>query len=275
MFPGLPQNVSLSACGSRCLRVAWQPPGSADASAHELLRYELVVSGDQEGDTRVVNISPHSVVATFRNLRLGARLVAKVRAVASAGPSTWVDGASSVTVIHPPSAPHKLSVDLAHAASPAQLSRSLPRSSFAEKPSGGTSGGDEDARAWVKISWARPLETGSGDDSRAVAYELVQTLVETEETQSGPAARAVSTNPNVLTSFASAAQAPAEEGRCLDEKLVSVLHEHQVIDHHSEVHTSAYVLKGCVYTWRVRAINAAGACGRGQGVARRHAFRHN
>ena len=73
-----PQDVSL-ALGPRGLAVTWleSSPSPADDGKQELLRYEIVVSGDQEGDTRAASISPESTVVHFRNVRLGAQLTAR------------------------------------------------------------------------------------------------------------------------------------------------------------------------------------------------------
>jgi len=68
------QDVSL-ALGPQGLSVTWQDHSLAD-DGQELLRYEIVVSGDQEGDTRAASISPESTVVHFRNVRIGAQLTA-------------------------------------------------------------------------------------------------------------------------------------------------------------------------------------------------------
>ena len=70
-----PQDVIL-AFGPQGLTVSWQDPSPADDGKQELLRYEIVVSGDQEGDTRAASISPESTVVHFRNVRIGAQLTA-------------------------------------------------------------------------------------------------------------------------------------------------------------------------------------------------------
>ena len=71
-----PQDVIL-AFGPQGLTVSWQDPSPADDGKQELLRYEIVVSGDQEGDTRAASISPESTVVHFRNVRLEAQLTAR------------------------------------------------------------------------------------------------------------------------------------------------------------------------------------------------------
>ena len=131
-----PQDVSL-ALGPQGLTVSWQDPSPADDGKQELLRrYEIVVSGDQESDTRAASITPESTVVHFRNVRLGAQLTvrqmrtkfsnvlhmvtllytskctraltlkkvcqARVRAVTTSGSSPWMDSTSTVTVVYPP-----------------------------------------------------------------------------------------------------------------------------------------------------------------------------
>jgi hypothetical protein len=63
---------------------------------YPLMRYELLVLGDREADRRAVNASNFAVMSTFRGLRLGAKLTARIRAVNSAGVSPWSEDAFPV-----------------------------------------------------------------------------------------------------------------------------------------------------------------------------------
>lgn len=63
---------------------------------YPLMRYELLVLGDRDADRRAVNASNFAVMSTFRGLRLGAKLTARIRAVNSAGASPWSEDAFPV-----------------------------------------------------------------------------------------------------------------------------------------------------------------------------------
>ena len=72
--------------------------GSTGNDAHPLNRYELLVLGDREEDTRAFNASHFAVVSTFRGLRLGAQMTARIRAVNGAGASPWSSDALPVRI---------------------------------------------------------------------------------------------------------------------------------------------------------------------------------
>ena len=75
--------------------------GSTGNDAHSFTRYELLVLGDREEDMRAFNASHFAVVSTFRGLRLGAQITARIRAVNGAGASPWSTDALPVrTLLH-------------------------------------------------------------------------------------------------------------------------------------------------------------------------------
>lgn len=189
-MPSPPQDVSLEQISGvdEIIQVSWELPrdtGMGDDS-FALLRLELLITGDLASDNLALNVSQYTLVTTFRNLRLGAKLSAKIRAVNTAGASTWSPFTSpAVTILRLPSAPLNLTTTPSQPLSLQNLdsSRSTADGEHGlELSSAHTDGIDlvDTGGIWVNISWLAPLTTGLHDVSWHLdLYEIEQASVET------------------------------------------------------------------------------------------------
>ena len=157
-----------------------------------------------------------------------------------------------VTILLFPSPPRNLSMLVAYPPSAEQLQKTDGSSwEWARTVSPG--------RVWVNVTWFRPPETGLGDSSNPVIYEIYQEGAEASATT----AAATGNQAAAPTAGASGARAPCNGSKVYYVREQGAVEEQQgtsatAVLAAEQLHVQALVLQGCTYTWRVRAANALG-----------------